>query len=182
MPALVSPPFTAPVPVGPRDENPVGVLAVLAAIALSGLGVGAAVAGRRRLKSIGQLQCAYDRPIVGVPLDYHGDWWTQRGRGLYQRAARETAWDQPGTDGVPDWHRPWVDRVAKRMIEIDLIDMTDGRAQNQTCLSQFPPDQDTDPRNVIFWENLVAHVENERTRPGTKPAGYREAGAPPFTG
>lgn len=113
---------------------------ILGAIVLTGLGVGAATAAVVKRRSYGRLRCAEDAPIVGVPLDYHGDWWADRGRRLYWRVRRSGGTTGPG--------------IARGIIGADIGD-------DPRCMAQFPPHADTHPRNVEFWRHLLDAVYHE---------------------
>lgn len=148
-PAVV-PPFAGAVRFNPhRSANPIGFLTALAALAMSSLGVTAIVVGRRRQRDYGRLRCASDLPVVGVPLDYHGNYWADRGRQRYYEARAQGA--------------ATADEIALKILEADLAVDADPGLLAQ-CLKQFPPHDLTHPRNRQLWEGLVAEVEGEMGR------------------
>lgn len=138
MELAVHPPFPGPQPM--RASNPLGLGVVLATTAMAALGVGFGIAGFRSRRNYGRLRCAEDQPVVGVPLDYEGDWWADRGRRLYWKARRG------GLTTAPE--------IARRIIASDIGD-------GSPCLRQFPPHSQTLERNLALWQHLIERVQTE---------------------
>lgn len=130
-------------------SNPVGVLSALAALALSGLGIAGAVAGRRLRRDYGRLRCADDIPVIGVPNEYNGDYWEERGRRRYYEARAAGAVTEEG--------------IAAAIIGLELRDGPDTGLLAQ-CLAEFPPSFATHPRNAQLWDGLLAAVRREMDR------------------
>lgn len=138
MELAVHQPLAAPVPV--RRPNPVGTGVLLASAALAAVGVGFGVAGFRARRSYGKLECAQDKPVVGVPLAYQGDWWADRGRRLYWKVRRAGATTAP--------------EIARAIIAADI-------GNDSPCLAQFPPHSQTHERNITLWNGMLEHVQQE---------------------
>jgi hypothetical protein len=120
---------------------------VAAAAALTAVGVGAAWVARRRLLDLGRLTCAEDNGVVGVDVNYYGEYWAQRGRKSYWRARRAGATD--------------AESIALYILR-DEVTAGSGREANvEACLAQFPPHGETHPRNILFWQNLMDAVRRE---------------------
>lgn len=163
----VSPPFAGPVALdayGRPRSNPFSLGLALGAVALTAVGAGAAYAGYR-LKHRGRLQCAYDNHVIGVPLDYNGDWWEDRGRRRYYQARRDGHATGEG--------------IALAILRTEI-----SKGPNQAggslevCMSQFPPHDGTHPRNVAFWQGLMESVLGEMGAEGMPMPGLSSEAAP----
>lgn len=165
----LAPPFPGPValnPYGAPIRNP-GIGLAIGAAALAALGIGAVYMGYRA-KHHGRLICRVDNFTVGVPLDYNGDWWKDRGQRLYFQARR---------DGYT---------VGEQIALAIIRDEVKGGPyaagdQLEVCLSQFPPHGETHPGNVAFWQGLMGHVLGEmgETPAETQTASFHATEATP---
>lgn len=149
------PPFSGPVPLDAYGRplsnpspNPLPTWAIgVGALALAGVGIAASVYGYR-LKHRGRLICRTDNFTIGVPTDYHGDWWTDRGQKLYFQARR---------DGYSTG-----ENIALAIIRSEITKGPHSAGGDaELCLSQFPPHGETHPGNVQFWQGLMQHVLEE---------------------
>lgn len=145
------PPFAGPVAVDaygrPLVANPNPWLLGLGTLALAGIGIGAAVYGYR-LKHRGRLICRTDNYTIGVPVDYYGDWWEDRGRKLYFQARR---------DGYTTG-----ENIALAILRSELSKGPHAAGSElEVCMSQFPPHGESHPGNVAFWQGLMEHVLEE---------------------
>lgn len=140
----VAPPFRGPVRV--ETGSGFGMFEAVTTLVLAGLGMGFGLAGLRRLRGLGKIQCApemvsdgeYGLPIVGVDIGYEGDWWQDRGERLYWRARHRGA--------------TTAEQIARTMLAEDIGEYSE-------CMDQFPPHSNTHPQNVELWQNLLAHVQ-----------------------
>lgn len=135
----VFPPFPGPLPAGNPDHNPFGVMKLIGALGLAAVGVtlGAAAVYSRTL---GRLSCAGNLPIVGVPLNYERDWWSDRGQRIYWKARRGGATTE--------------DAIALGILRVEL-------GEDSWCMEQFPPHAETYDQNSRLWSGLIEHVREE---------------------
>jgi hypothetical protein len=130
--------------------NPVAVTVrrawVPLALGVVGIAVGA-VAWRaaRNIHEEARLQCHLDE--VGVPNDYHGNWWVDRGNALAKRAVRMGATTAEEAAGA-----------------VLVMELGEG-PEAQRCLEQFPPGPHTLEQNVRTWETLVTLIAAEYKLP-----------------
>jgi hypothetical protein len=142
----VAPPFRGPVPVS--TQRGLGTFEAITSFALAGLGIGFGIAAFRRMRKIGKIQCApemledagYGMPIVGVDVNYEGDWWKDRGERLYWQARRQGA--------------TTAEQIGLAIIAADIGSYSE-------CMGQFPPHSNTHPQNVELWQNLMSYVQQQ---------------------
>lgn len=119
---------------------------IAGSLGLVAVGAGAALLGYR-LREHGRLICSADNHVIGVPADYDGDWWDDRGRKLYLKARQGMTSNE---------------EIALSIIRQEISGGRWSVKENLAgCLSQFPPHGETHPHNVIFWQDLMEIMAEE---------------------